>query len=232
MEEEKKSNSSKKNPKKTWLIVLAVVIALALIIGAFFLGKILTGKSLKLVSETPTPSPTATPTATAKKTAAPTPTPEDTAPAGMKIFRNEDYGYQVTYPENATISFADEAGLEGTGLKSNKVCVTIKNDYMFVNISAKENKDGKYLCHRTGVGADEINNTPEQITVLGKTYTASGFMFASVSMRILNSDWMFDLDDGTNFDYGISLDTNTYNDPGEAKAHAQARAVVESFKGL
>lgn len=232
--ENDKVNSTKKRPKKLWLVIIIILVVLALIIGAFFLGKFFTGKSLKLVSKNSpalSPSPSLKVTIKPSQTQTPTPTPEEeTVPEGKKIFRNEDYGYQVYYPADATIKYA--VGATDAGLKSDKVCVVIENSYMYVAISASENTDGKYVCLRSGVGADEISNTPEQINVLGKTYTAQGFMFSSVSMRILRSDWMFELDDGTDFDYGINLNPDTYKDPGEIKAHAEARAIVESFKEL
>lgn len=226
------SEKVEKSGKKTWLIILIVVLALALIIGVFFLGRFFAGRSLTLTSKSPSPatsavssSPTSTPKAS-PNASSPTNQPSST---GWKVFKNESFGYQISYPEGATIEFADDIGLKDAGLTDNKICVKIKTDNWYVIISAQDGKT-PYLCLRTGVGADYINNTPDQLTIMGKEYTASGMMFSSASMGLLDSFWFVSPTDSARIEYGIHIFPES--DVSEETAHSTAKKVVESFEKI
>ena len=226
--------NSKTKSKKLWLIFLIVFGLAFLIVVVFFLGRYFSGKSLKITDKNTSPAPTLTTSPIKSPLNNPSPTASTvttkTPPPQWLVFKNEDFGYQVFYPEGAEIIFADDTAITESGFKSKKVCVTIKTAYMHVTISAKENKDAKYICLKSGVSADEIPNEPEEITVMGKKYTASGFMFASASMGVLDSTWLFDIDDGTGFEYGISINPEKTADMKAETAHTIAKDIVESYQ--
>lgn len=210
--------------KKWVLIVLIIVLVIVVGGGAFFLGRWYSNRQKTIPSPSPTllqnPSPTPT------KTATPTPSPTQ---EGWKTFINDDYGYRLSYPEGASISYADENEAQTQGL-TKKACVEIKTDVWYVVISASANKDGKIICGRTGVGSDyhESNDT---IKIEGKTYDASGFELEYASAGNHEAFWVVRLDNETKIEYGVTTN-DRYGEVKFEEAKTIVKKVVQSYQIL
>jgi len=130
----------------------------------------------------PTPTsvpPTPTPVPPTPTPAPPTPTPRE----GWRIYINDAYGYQFSYPATAAIA---EIGVEGfpadelpEGMSpdeymaqlrekyTDRLCVHVEYGLGYIYISAPPNEGFRYaLCGRTGVGVGEVVEKSERGTNL------------------------------------------------------------------
>jgi len=145
---------------------------------------------------------------------------------------NDRYGYEISYPPEAQISFIGPMSFpteelpEGmsidqymeslTKLYTDKLCISIQYGLGYVNISAPENEGFKYaICGRTGVGAAEIIQKSENLEIDGQVYRANGMevVGAGESLENHNETFVVTLDDGTRIEYGASPNAYaTYED--------------------
>lgn len=204
-------------------------------------------KSTPVVSQ-PTPTPTPTPT----------PVVEDET-ADWKTYKNAKYGYELKYPEGATISLAkegdfsyetDEKGepkleeLKNIQLAQRfsylfnkfggEICVTINYNHGYISVSAKENNDTRYvICSPTGVGV-HASAIKERVGIGGKTYQAGGMYQDDPNEHNLFGDSEFlvvDLENGIRVTYGSRSNRNaTYEDYLEDKEIL--KQILSTFKFL
>lgn len=107
----------KKQSKLSRIPVYAIASLILFALGAFGFW----AYQEKLVKKpTASPTPTTTPSAipTPKPTPMPTSTPEPTIPADWQIYLNEEYGFEISYPDNWTINKDSYAFKEGGDLFS------------------------------------------------------------------------------------------------------------------
>jgi hypothetical protein len=159
------------------------------------------------------------------------PEPDD----GMMTYVNEDYGYQLRVPPSATITELGVMGFPGDELPagmsaddylaqlqeqySDKLCVQIHYGLGYIYIAAPD-LDYRYaICGRTGVGAGEIIDKTEEVTIGGQIYTADGFEFISTApdaddtLAYHDETLYVELADGTRIVYGaIPRADATYED--------------------
>jgi putative hemolysin len=162
-------------------------------------------------AEQPSPSPTVEPVT------------QPAIPEGWQTFTNQRYGYQISYPPEAVVEWSGVMGvptdeipqgmtvdqyyaqLEST--LSDNICVIIKYSLGYINILPNWKENVKYNpCGRTGVGAGEMVDKSEQITVNGQAYTAEGFEWLGGGDMLdqHNETMIVILDDGTRIEYGAS----------------------------
>lgn len=161
----------------------------------------------------------------------PTPTPGE----GWQVYINGAYGYQFSYPVDATIT---EIGVESfpaddlpEGMTPDEylaqlretypdnLCVGVQYELGYINISAPPNRGFRYaLCGRTGVGAGEMVDKSETVVMGEQTYTAAGFEFIGAwepceTLDCHNETLVIELADGTRIEYGAApSETATYED--------------------
>jgi hypothetical protein len=85
------------------------------------------------------------------------------------------------------------------------ICVYIQTPLAYLSISAPTNQGFRYAnCGRTGVGVSELIEKTEEVNMLGRTYTASGFEFKGVddNADMHDETLVLTLDDGTRIEYG------------------------------
>jgi hypothetical protein len=151
---------------------------------------------------------------------------------GLLVYTNDVYGYQFRYPAGATLT---ETGVEGfpsdelpEGMSpdeymaqlqekyTDKLCVHIEYGLGYIYISAPPNQGHWYAaCGRTGVGAGEIINKTEDVTLGGQSHTAVGFEFigGGETLEQHNETFRINLADGTVIEYGARPEpTASYQD--------------------
>jgi len=111
--------------------------------------------------------------------------------ADWPVFVNDRYGYQFSYPMQATLSFHGPDGFPGDELPegmtapqymdqllktyTDRLCVGIEYSLGWINISAPPNRDKRYaVCGPTGVGAGEVVPVLENIYIGDQLYAADG----------------------------------------------------------
>ncbi|HEX6385990.1 MAG TPA: hypothetical protein VF177_15070 [Anaerolineae bacterium] len=195
------------------------------------------------VSFTPTSQPTPLPTATRPSETATTtspagsPTTADPAAtlspaatsdvvAGWLLYQNDFYGYQFSYPPEATINtqgvsrFPTEELPEGMtpteyrrqleATYPDDICVGVGYQQGFVVFIAPEEEGSKYaLCGITGIGAYDTQGVNETVIIDGHPYMAYG---TQVRQRNEEATWhsefySINLGDGTRISYGSTSGT-------------------------
>ena len=178
--------------------------------------------------EAPETAATAEETAPAEPTVGPSPEGEDEY-AGWLTYTNDVYGYEFRYPPGAEITEATqghfslpteefEAGVtfeEVYDRYTGKVCVTVRYELGYINISAPPNESFRYvICGRTS-RAYEGPDREETLLIDGGTYTAGGFeeQGPGETLNYHNEMLVVYLEDGTMIGYGAgSSDTATFED--------------------
>lgn len=161
------------------------------------------------------------------------PPPEWEAPdQGWKTYTNQRYGYRIQYPPEAAITEYEVQGFPGEelpedmspdefiqslqGIYGSSLCVEIRYGLGVIYLSAPDNENFRYVtCGRTGMGAGEITEISDSITIMGTTYTSAGLELnmGGESLDLHNETLTFELPDGLRFQYGsINDPTATYED--------------------
>jgi hypothetical protein len=96
------------------------------------------------------------------------------------------------------------------------LCVEVRYALGYLTINSAANADFKYTpCGRTGVGAGELQQKTETITIAKKEYTAEGFEFlgGGESLDLHNETFHILLENGLRLEYGSIPRTDaTYQD--------------------
>jgi len=158
-------------------------------------------------------------------------TGQGTQDEGWKVYVNDVYGYQFSYPASATVT---EIGVEGfptdelpEGMTpdeyfaqlretySDKLCVHIEYGLGYVYISAPPNEGIRYAtCGRTGRAYDGVGKS-DTIVIDGQSYTAVGYeeIGPGETLAYHNETLVVTLADGTRIEYGAAPDeAATYED--------------------
>jgi len=155
-------------------------------------------------------------------------------PAGWLVYTNSLFGYQFSYPPDATIQeysvmgyptdelpagmTPDQYFAQLQAMYGNNLCVSVNYGLGYVNVSAPANEGFRYvLCGRTGVGVGQMIDRSETIVIAGQSYTASGFEFIGDSvpcdaLECHNETFVLNLPDGTRIEYGAAPLPGTYED--------------------
>jgi hypothetical protein len=163
------------------------------------------------------------------------------APDGKEAYINEEHGYQLRVPPVATITefgpvmFSPDEVPEGMTDEEymaqlqeqygEKLCVYIEYALGYIYISAPPNQvEGfrYYPCGLTGLGAGEIEQKTEEVTIAGQTYVAQGFEWIGdmapcspprETLDCHNETMIIELEDGTRIEYGARYEpTATFED--------------------
>jgi hypothetical protein len=181
---------------------------------------------------TPEPAPTATETPTQEVVIPPTATPTEDPYAGWLTYVSAMYGYQISYPPNASISFAGVSGFDPNEVPAgmdpgdyltqlqqtygDELCVTIMYSLGYISISPPENEDFHYaLCGRTGVGVGTMVDKTENVLIGNQSYTAEGFEWlgGGETLDLHNETMVLHLPDGTRIEYSSTADSSaTFQD--------------------
>jgi hypothetical protein len=140
---------------------------------------------------------------------------------GWLTYTNEVYGYRFRYPADATITeggveaFPSDELPEGMSADqylqklaeqySNKLCVSVRYSFGYINISPPANEGFRYaICGRTGVGVGELVDKSEQVYIAGQFASADGFEFIGTGEMLPehNETLVMLLPDGTRVEYG------------------------------
>lgn len=184
-----------------WKIGFFIILPLFIIILVVFTYTVgLRGlpKSGQIQETTPTSVPTSTPTIPPPPIS-PVVSPKSEVPAGWKTYQNLTYKYKISYPEGASVSYADDT------------CVNIT--YRFGGISIKA-PNTEAICGRTGAGY-ELSYYSENVKVGDKTYTAKVMVEKGPGeiLKYHNETANFTTSNGFRIEYGAGPDeVATYND--------------------
>lgn len=241
-------------------IVVAAVLGLGLLAGAAYAGYWYGTERAKFKSQSvePQPKTQTQETPVPKPTSTPTPIVEDET-GDWKTYKNVKYGYELKYSEGAAISLAreedfsyetDEKGEPKLEELKNiqpeqrfnylfnkfggEICVTINYKLGYINVSAKENNDARYvICSPTGVGV-HAEAIKEEANIGGKIYQVGGMYQDDPSEKNLFGDSEFlvvDLENGIRVTYGSKSDRNaTYED--YLKDKEVLKKILSTFKFL
>lgn len=158
---------------------------------------------------------------------------------GWLAYRNNFYGYKISYPPVATLSVEGVSGfpseekpstLTDTQYRSqllqmypDDICLSLHYKSGFINILAPFENGGKYAspCPGTGVGDYALQEITESVTVNGNSYIASGYkVFEGEKSDIWHGEFLsFQLEDGTVITFGGGFDRgiNSIEDYSEVK---------------
>jgi hypothetical protein len=140
---------------------------------------------------------------------------------GWMAYVNDNYKYQFRYPPNASIS---EHGVEGfpsedlpedmtpdeymASLQATygpNICVGVETELAYLYISPPVNSGGRFTpCGPTGLGAFEIVDRTEQVTIGTAVYQANGMEFIGEGDNLEQHGELMSLTlpDGTRLAYG------------------------------
>jgi putative hemolysin len=161
---------------------------------------------------------------------------EDTGsvPSDWATYAHGRFGYQFSYPPDATLREAGVQGFPTDELPEGKtmdeyvaeleeaygdaLCVSVGYGLGYVNFSAPVNQGFRYAtCGRTGVGAGEMIDKSDTIVIAGQSYTATGFEFIGDEERCEalychNETFVLQLPDGTRIEYGAAPSDAAYEE--------------------
>lgn len=138
-------------------------------------------------------------------------------------YRNEQYGYEFQYPSDAKIlptepngfmvpleeSQAGTTSEEAYKRWGGEICLTIRYQWGYLSISGPENHGGRYVrCGRTGVGAYEITQQEETVSIDGQKMIAKGMEVKGPgeSLEEHNETFRIELPGGVTIEYGAYPD--------------------------
>jgi len=169
--------------------------------------------------------------------------------ANWRTYNNPLVGYQIQYPENASISehpiisFPQDELPEGMNNEDYMeqlderygpyLCVTLEYGLGYISISAPENKGNHYIiCGRSGTAAGDTKGISETIQIGDETFTAKGILVKANSDALDQSGetlWV-ELDNGTVIEYGSrSVSEATLTDY-EMKGAEMICDIIETFR--
>jgi len=152
----------------------------------------------------------------------------DSPENGWLTYTNDRYGYQISYPPEASLEEmgihgyqTDENGMPVGGLPDgvtletyfeyleetygNNLCIQITYALGYLTISVPENEGFRYAtCGRTGVGVATITEIEQQVVVDGQTLTATGMdvQAGGETLDQHNETLYLLLPDGTRIEFG------------------------------
>lgn len=150
-----------------------------------------------------------------------------TIPDGWQTYTNDRYGYQISYPPQATITASGVMGYptedlpEGmepgeymTQLEAqygDDLCLTINYNQGYITVLPDwENSFNYNACGRTGVGVGDMLDTSAAMTINGQAYTAEGFEWHGTDDQQgeKNETLKLILSDGTHITFGGPLEAS------------------------
>lgn len=140
---------------------------------------------------------------------------------GWLTFTNDSYGYQINYPPDAQVEWSGITGYPTDEMPQGmdpgqymeqleqqygeQLCVTIIYSLGYIHILPDWENSVKYnVCGRTGVGAGEMLDKSEVLTIDGETYTVDGFEWlgGGENLSMHNETMVVILNNGTRIEYG------------------------------
>jgi len=118
---------------------------------------------------------------------------------------------------------------------TNQLCVQIDYGLGYIMISAPPNQEEMYvICGRTGVGAEEIIEKVEGVTISGQVYQANGWEVRSAgeTLDMHNEFFRVELEDGTVFEYGASTHNEATYEDYLMKTKPILQRILNSYKSL
>ena len=178
---------------------------------------------------------------------------------GWLTYRNDFYGYAISYPPEAQITtegvsgFPTEElpeGMTSTAYRNQlretypgDICVSISFSAGSVHILAPQENGGKYAspCPGLGIGAYDVVEKSETVMINGRSYLADGYRvhdqdeFATFRSEFLS----FLLDNGTSITYAAGPEFSPKFDADYEAAHADYLAtkvlllqIIESYRSF
>jgi hypothetical protein len=166
---------------------------------------------------------------------------------GWFTYTNSRYGYQISYPVEASLVEVGINGFPGDEMPDGmspeeymaqleeeygkNLCIRIEYTLGFIIISAPQNKEKMYShCLRSGVG---VNSVPisEDVSIGGITYTAHGIEgFGDNETLSHHNEWFrLEMADGTVIEYGsMTVENATFEDYLH-KGKDMIRQILETF---
>ena len=167
---------------------------------------------------------------------------------GWKTYHNSRYSYQFRYPDTATITTFGVMGVpteeipDGMNFEEYKaqleenygdqICVQVQYALGVVYFIAPMEDGGKYtMCGSAGLGAGELLERSEMLTIDDTQYTVEGFELIGPNETLSAHSEMFNLvfENGLRIGYGsTSRQDATYEDY-QMKGHDMIRRIIETL---
>jgi len=171
--------------------------------------------------------------------------------ADWKVLTNELFGYQVRVPENAEVTWIGPQGFDPAELPDGTtpdeyfnileeqygswLCLEIQYSLGSVLIGAPMDQGGEYAtCARTGVGAGELTEVEEWITINGQEFLASGFEYYAGSETLDNHNETMSvvLENGIRIQYGSVPRNDARYEDYRMKTRDTLLLIVSSYQSI
>ncbi len=166
---------------------------------------------------------------------------------GLITYTNEPYGYQISYPNYATLTEFSAQTFPPAELPQdmdvnqymeqlinqygNNLCVRIESGLGYISISGSVNTNQKYVnCGRENLPTD-YTKVAETLSIGGQEYTAKGYQFSGADDTLTNHGETYELilSDGTIIEYGsVTREGAAFNDY-QMKGYQSIREILQSF---
>ncbi len=186
--------------------------------------------------ETEPPTPGASPSPTVATTTIPT----SEVIEGWLTYRNDFYGYTISYPPEAQITIEGVSGFPTEELPEgmtaaayrnqlretypNDICVSISFNAGSVYILAPQENGGRYAspCPGLGIGDYDLVEKSETVMINGRSFQATGYrVHERDEFTTFRSEFLsFLLDDGTSITYAAGPEFSPKFDTDYEAAHA------------